>query len=237
MINIKDKYSRTNICIQREQTSGEYVTKDYYSNKISELKEYIDDTINTINNGNKVNINDVKLMYSPFVYVPDGLDWENLKNGDSILNGCESLKEFEQNLNELVSADSMFNNCTAITSIFITTPKMEICNAMFNQCVALETLSEIDCTNVVSANNILDGCVSLKNFCGFKNLKISIDISDCTSLTRDSCINILNKLYDVKSVGETRTLKVHQNFITSLSEDDKAIAIDKGWNFNWDIIN
>lgn len=236
MINIKDKYNRTNIYIQREQTSGEYVTKDYYNNKLSELKEYIDDTISTIEKGNKVNINDVKLMYSPFEYVPDGLDWENLKNGDSILNGCENLKEFAQNLNELVSADSMFNNCTAIASISITTPKMEICNAMFNQCLALETLSEIDCTNVVSADNILDGCVSLKNFGGFKNLKISIDISDCSSLTRESCINILSKLYDVKSIGETRTLKVHQNFITLLTEDDKAIAIEKGWNFNWDII-
>lgn len=236
MINIKDKYSRTNICIQREQTTGEYVTKDYYSNKLSELKEYIDDTISTINNANKVNINDVKFMYSPFEYVPDGLDWENLKNGDSILGNCENLKEFEQNLNELVSADSMFNNCTAITSISITTPKMEICNAMFNQCLALETLSEIDCTNVVSADNILDGCVSLKNFGGLKNLKISIDISDCALLTRDSCINILNKLYDVKSIGETRTLKVHQNFITMVG-DDLSIATEKGWNFNWDIIN
>jgi hypothetical protein len=236
MIHIKDKYSRTNIYIQREQSSTDYVTKDYYNDKLKELKKYIDDTINTINNGNKVNINDVKFMYSPFEYVPDGLDWENLKNGDSILNNCESLKEFEQNLNELVSADSMFNYCTSITSISITTPKMEKCNAMFNQCVALETLSEIDCTNVVSVNNILDGCVSLKNFGGFKNLKISIDISDCVSLTRESCINILTKLYNVKSIGETRTLKVHQNFITMVG-DDLSIATEKGWNFNWDIIN
>ena len=228
MINIKDKYNRTNIYIPREQTTGEYVTKDYYDNKLKELKEYIDDTISTIDSSNKVNINDVKLMNSPFEFVPDGLDWENLTNGDSILGHCENLKEFEQNLNELVSADSMFNYCTDITSISITTPKMEICNAMFYQCLVLETLSEIDCTNVVSADYILGGCVSLKNFGGFKNLKISIDISDCSLLTRESCINILNKLYDVKSIGETRTLKVHQNFITMVG-DDISIATNKGW--------
>ena len=227
MINIEDKYKRTNILLKRNDIEAEYLPKEEYYSRITELKNYIDDVTENITS--KVNINGVKLMYSPFEYVPNGLDWENLKNGDSILGYCENLKEFEQNLNELVSADLMFNYCTAITSISIATPKMEISNAMFYQCVALETLSEIDCTNVVSADNILDGCVSLKNFGGFKNLKISIDISDCSSLTRESSINILNKLYNVKNFGETRTLKIHSNTMKLLTDDDKALATSKGW--------
>lgn len=64
MIHIKDKYSRTNIYIQREQTSADYVTKDYYNDKLKELKKYIDDTISAITNDNEENIDDVNLMES-----------------------------------------------------------------------------------------------------------------------------------------------------------------------------
>lgn len=73
---------------------------------------------------------------------------------------------------------------------------------------------------------------------GFINIKTSLTQSDgiamCPNLTYDSCINILNGLYDFTGHSETPTssqgtLKVHQNFL-DLVGDEINIAISKGWN-------
>ena len=55
----------------------------------------------------------------------------------------------------------------------------------------------------------------------------------CPNLTYESCISILNNLYDFTGNGETPTssqakLKVHQNFL-NLVGDDLAIGTNKGW--------
>lgn len=72
---------------------------------------------------------------------------------------------------------------------------------------------------------------------GFINIKVSLTQSDgiamCPNLTYDSCINILNGLYDFTNNLETPTssqgtLKVHQNFL-DLVGDEINIGISKGW--------
>ena len=54
----------------------------------------------------------------------------------------------------------------------------------------------------------------------------------CPNLTYQSCINILNGLWDFRGNGDantTRTLKVHSNFITTVG-DEISIATEKGLN-------
>lgn len=71
---------------------------------------------------------------------------------------------------------------------------------------------------------------------GFINIKTSIEtygIMLLPNLTYQSCINVLNGLYDFTGNGETPTsaqgkLKVHANFLTAVG-DEISIATEKGW--------
>ena len=54
------------------------------------------------------------------------------------------------------------------------------------------------------------------------------------NLTYQSCINILNGLYDFTGNGETPTsnqgqLRVHPNFLTTVG-DEVSIGVQKGWS-------
>lgn len=75
------------------------------------------------------------------------------------------------------------------------------------------------------------------DFGGFIGLKNSITNDRCLpkipNLTYESCINILNGLYDFTGNGETPAssmgqLKVHPNFLTNVG-DEISIATAKGW--------
>ena len=72
---------------------------------------------------------------------------------------------------------------------------------------------------------------------GLEGLKTSWNnnygLVKCPNLTRESCINILNGLYDF--VGNSQTpsssqgkLKVHANFLKAVGSDI-SIATNKGW--------
>lgn len=109
----------------------------------------------------------------------------------------------------------------------------------------IEYIQELDATNVKDAYNPLDvlsiiGSGTANNltyFGGYKNQKLSMTsnyfLTKCPNLTRESCLAIVNNLYDFVGNSETPTssqgkLKVHANFLTALG-DDINIAINKGW--------
>lgn len=82
--------------------------------------------------------------------------------------------------------------------------------------------------------------ITLTTFGGLDNLKMSWDdtygLCKCPNLTYESCINVLNGLYDFTSNGETPTssqgtLKVHQNFL-DLVGDEISIGTNKGWTIS-----
>lgn len=77
----------------------------------------------------------------------------------------------------------------------------------------------------------------LTYFGGWIGRKYNVTKDQCLkkmpNLTRESCISILNNLYDFTGNGETPassqgTLKVHQNFINNVG-DDITIGTNKGW--------
>ena len=69
------------------------------------------------------------------------------------------------------------------------------------------------------------------------NLKCSLtndkNLKQLPNLTYESCINVLNGLYDFTGNGETPNgdqgqLKVHQNFLDKVG-DEISIGTNKGW--------
>ena len=98
---------------------------------------------------------------------------------------------------------------------------------------------------------ILDGtsCEDVSEFFGWygdqmpsvnhlvvKNLKCNWDDDNgfavCPNITYESIIEQINSLYDFRGNGDndtTRTLKINTNTMAMLSDEDKQIAINKGW--------
>ena len=78
---------------------------------------------------------------------------------------------------------------------------------------------------------------NLTDFGGFLNLKSSLtndrNFKKLPNLTKESCLNILNGLYDFTGNGETPNseqgqLKVAQSFIDKVG-DEISIGVAKGW--------
>ena len=138
---------------------------------------------------------------------------------------------------------------------------------MFEDCIQLESMPQLDTSNVEEIENMFSRCYKIKtmpaldfrslsyvpsykgffgyyelsdltDFGGFLNLKCSLtsdyNLKKLPNLTYESCINVLNGLYDFTGNGETPNdnqgkLKVAQSFIDKVG-DKISIGVAKGWS-------
>ena len=151
----------------------------------------------------------------------------------------------ELDVSNVTNMSYMFSNCENLTSLDLSnwdTSNVTIMGNMFNSCSKLETLSSINCSGITGTDSSgagmfgYSGLSSLKNFGGWIGLKKSVTnygINKCPNLTYESCINVLNGLFDFTGNGITPAsnegkLKVHANFLTAVG-DEIAIGTNKGW--------
>lgn len=116
----------------------------------------------------------------------------------------------------------------------------------FSECTELEDLPELDCSSVVNSSDAFYKNQNLVNVGGLKNIgkaynttmgenysSYSINFSYSTNLTHDSLMNIINGLYDIKSKGcKNQQLSLGTKNLAKLTDEEKQIAIDKGWNLS-----
>lgn len=109
---------------------------------------------------------------------------------------------------------------------------------MFSQCKSLTSLPLYDFNNVGDIWYLFgnEELYNLTDLGGFANLKIDWNddggLNKLPNLTYDSIMNVINNLYDFRANGDAetvRTLKIHSNTMALLSDEDKQIAINKGW--------
>ena len=182
----------------------------------------------------------------------DGIEnWDTSKvvNMSYIFYQCISLISVDYiknwNVSNVTNMGSMFYYCKTLTSIDLSnwdTSKVTTMGSMFDGCSKLETLSSINCSGITGTDNSgagmfgYSGISTLKNFGGWIGLKKSVNnygINKCPNLTYESCINVLNGLFDFTGNGKTPAsnegkLKVHSNFLT-LVGDEISIGTNKGW--------
>jgi surface protein len=113
---------------------------------------------------------------------------------------------------------------------------------MFDRCSSLTTIPLLDTSKVTNISIIgVTNNTSLTNLGGFKNLGMapgltsvtSNFLSMCPNLTYESIMNVINNLYDRAAAGmSVLTIKFHANSLALLSEDDIAIATNKGWTIS-----
>lgn len=172
------------------------------------------------------------------------IDISTVTNMYGTFSACSSLRTIPLlNTSSVTNIRDIFYNCSSLTAIpEIDTSSVTNMNSAFGGCTSLTTLPQLDCSSMSTEYNSTawfgySDMVNLVNVGGFINLKIKSDsnygLSKLPNLTYESCINILNGLYDFTGNGETPDsnqgkLKVHANFLTTVGEEI-SIGINKGW--------
>lgn len=91
----------------------------------------------------------------------------------------------------------------------------------------------LDFSSVTNATDAFKGCTNLTTLAGFTGLKASLSLSDCP-LTVESINNVINEMYDFNANGlipeeGQGTLTLGPNNLAKLSNEEKAVATNKGW--------
>lgn len=99
-----------------------------------------------------------------------------------------------------------------------------------NNIVGPFAIQKLDCTNITSFYGSLDVCEIYE----ISNIKVTNSWFTNTMLSYDTLVRVLNALYDYSESEETHTLTLGSNPLGNnnllrLTDEDKAIATNKGW--------
>ena len=91
----------------------------------------------------------------------------------------------------------------------------------------------LDFSSVTNATDTFKGCTNLTTLAGFTGLKANLSLSDCP-LTVESINNVINEMYDFNANGVIPeegqgTLTLGPDNLAKLSDNEKAVATNKGW--------
>ena len=125
--------------------------------------------------------------------------------------------EYLFNYYEGTSVDGLisFNDTSNVKSMY----------SMFYACGKLTAIPRLDVSNVTNMQRMFYDCKALEEI-HITGIKVSFDIHYSTKFTRDALVEILNNLAPVTS---TQTLTMGATNLAKLTDDDKAIATNKGW--------
>ena len=168
----------------------------------------------------------------------NGMDFSNVNSMKYAFYNCQSLVSIPQlNTSNATNFSQCFNGCRSLKSI----PQLDTSNAkdvsyMFSSCSSLMSIPLLDFGKVTDASNMFGwgDIKSLTDLGGFKNLKINFrdGLNHLPNLTVQSLMNVINNLYDFRANGETttKTLQLGTTNLNKLTDEQKAVAVNKGWN-------
>lgn len=146
---------------------------------------------------------------------------------------CKKLKRIDfsnWDTSNCTSMDSLFQYCNNLRSVgYFDTSKIKNFNSMFADCLMLRDVPQLNATSNTNSysqyNSPLSNCNALRNFGGFKGINKTLYVDKAYSLSYESLLNIINGLAEGVS---GQTLYLHQDLVNQLSDDDIAIATNKG---------
>ena len=127
--------------------------------------------------------------------------------------------------------DYMFKDCQSLTSLDLSsfnTSKVTNMDYMFDSCELLTNLdlSSFDMSKVTNATYMVSNCTNLTNLQAPRNINTPINFDYRTLLTHESLMSIINNLMPQTS---TKLLKLGTANLAKLTDEEKAIATNKGW--------
>lgn len=128
----------------------------------------------------------------------------------------------------------MFYNCTNLKSINVShfnTDEVTTIASVFYKC---SSLTSLDCstwnlskiTNVSGIRDSFNECINLVDFYPPQNIGQNMSVDKSTALSHDSLVRIINNLTEVTT---TKTLTLGTTNLAKLSDEEKAVATNKGW--------
>ena len=186
----------------------------------------VDDLIQPNDTANVTNMNNMFYNCANLTTTPQ-LNTGKVTNMNSMFYNCSKLTTIPLlDTSNVTSMSTMFFGCNSLTTIpQLDTSKVTNMRNMFYSCNSLTTIPQLDTSNVTNMNNIFASCSSLKAIL-MTNIGVSLDISSSTLFERSDLVTILNNL---KTVTTTKTLKMGATNLAKLTDEDKAIATNKGW--------
>lgn len=151
--------------------------------------------------------------------ITDGLDTSNIESVSRLFQGCTSLKSVDLSqwsTSSLTNLAYIFSGCSGLTSV-----NMSGWDLSRLTTDALMRYAFYGCTSLTELN--MDGVT-------FPDYNINMELDNCTALTVESLLSILNSLPQLD--GHTRTLFIGSDNLAKLSDEQKAIATNKGWTLN-----
>ena len=97
---------------------------------------------------------------------------------------------------------------------------------MFHNCLNLTSVPTLDTSKGTDFHNLFYNCQKLTDLGGFKGLKADLNLTSSKKLTHESLMNVINNLAEVNT---NPTLSLGSENLAKLTDDEKAIAINKGW--------
>ncbi len=161
------------------------------------------------------------------------LDTSNVTNMSSMFSNCSYITSIPQlDTSKVTNMGSMFSGCSSLTSVpLFDTSNVTDMYRMFSYCSNLITIPRLDATSLTTAASMFGEYYYPLNkfttFGGLTNLKIDLDMSSCNALTKESLLNVFNEAADVTSSPKTLTLGTKN--LNKLTDEEKAIATNKGW--------
>ena len=203
--------------------------------------------IETIPALNTSKVTDMSGMFSEcpaLIEIPE-LDTSNVTTMSSMFNRCKNLKTVPtMNTNKVTTMAFMFSYSGITTIPELNTSNVTSVYNMFYSCSNLITIPKLNFENVNNVSGFLDGASNVINIGGFENLgkayltnksanysNYGLVLTNCSKLTYDSLMNIINNLYDIKTKGcQAQRLQLGPTNLAKLTSEEIQIATDKGFN-------
>ena len=234
---IKYEYARV--------TSGDYVTNGssdftymYYKSKNRAINVLADTSKVTDTSNMFDGCNLLEAVYQ--------FDTSSVTVMSNMFNDCGSLYYIPLlDTSNVTMTPYMFSGCSSLRTIpQLNTSNVTVMSNMFGGCGRLTSIPLLDCGKVGNVNNFFGSnnvLTKLEHLGGFKDLGKKSSISGINNgflertpnLTRESLMNVIENLYDRKSNGLSNTsIKFGTTNLAKLTDEEKAIAINKGWNLS-----
>lgn len=203
--------------------------------------------INTIPLLNTSNVTDMTRMFyscGSLTTIPK-LDTSNVTSMSGMFQFCPSLTSIPLlNTSKVTNMMNMFYGCKSLTTIpQLDTSNVKDMSGIFYECYKLKSLPLLDTSNVTNIKYIfgsnttpaINSYPELTDLGGFKNLKVDLyGLPYLPNITVQSLMNIINNLFNLYDlpptvVGRTRYIELGTTNLNKLTDEQKAVATNKGW--------
>ena len=156
------------------------------------------------------------------------LDTSKVLSMNGTFNDCNALLSVPLfDTSNVTQMRTLFGNCYSLTDV----PEFNTSNttdmyAMFYSCYNLAIIPAFDVSNVTDMGYMFESCTSLAEI-HMQNIGADLDIHSSEVFTTEALNEIIGNLKTLN--GETKTLTMGANNLAKLTDEDKAVATNKGW--------